>query len=264
MSDLKEELTMREQFLAKLAEEKAKAVSRAPEGTLRANLHGKSVQFYRRTKETGNNGKYLKVRESPIVRALAQKEYDRKILQSALREQELLAPLKVFYEFEMQAEAQYERISNLKRKEITPISLPPEEYAARWAAEPFTPLKMQENTQCFFSERGEAMRSKAEVIIANMLFGRGIPYRYESPLRLGGEIVFPDFTILNVRRKKELFWEHMGLMDMEDYREKNLRKITRYEMSGYFPGESLILTFETAKQPLNLKLAEKMIEKYCL
>ena len=43
--------------------------------------------------------------------------------------------------------------------------------------------------------RGEAVRSKSEVIIADHLANRGLVYRYEAPLTLGGETRFPDFTV---------------------------------------------------------------------
>lgn len=40
------------------------------------------------------------------------------------------------------------------------------------------------------------MRSKSEVIIANMLFEADIPYEYEKELSLGEDGIFiPDFTI---------------------------------------------------------------------
>ena len=44
--------------------------------------------------------------------------------------------------------------------------------------------------------KGEKVRSKSEVNIANMLHEKGIPYRYEEELQLrNGKIVSPDFTI---------------------------------------------------------------------
>lgn len=52
------------------------------------------------------------------------------------------------------------------------------------------------------------MRSKSEVIIADLLNKEGIPYRYEFPLYLKEfNTVYPDFTILNVRKRKEIYWE---------------------------------------------------------
>jgi hypothetical protein len=44
--------------------------------------------------------------------------------------------------------------------------------------------------------RNEAVRSKSEVIIANLLHGLGIDYSYEKQLRgPDGRVRYPDFTI---------------------------------------------------------------------
>lgn len=54
----------------------------------------------------------------------------------------------------------------------------------------------------------------------------------------------------------------MGKMDDESYREYALERILLYEKNGYFPGQELILTHETLKNPLNSRLIDKIIEKY--
>ena len=263
MSDLRKELELREKFLRELAENKKRALAHAPEGSLRASQHRKTVQYYRKTPEAGGNGRYLKVGERELARALAQKEYDRKVMQAAVGEQEVLEKLRAFCESKTSVEDIFSLMPENKKSLITPIELPIDEFAARWAAEPFTPLPREDNAAGFFSERGERMRSKSEVIIANKLLLHGIPYRYECPLLLNGEVVCPDFTILRLSDRTVIYWEHLGKMDDEGYRDKNIRKISRYELNGYFPGDRLILTFETGSQPLDTKIAELMIERFC-
>lgn len=109
------------------------------------------------------------------------------------------------------------------------------------------------------------MRSKTEILIANALNKHGIPYHYEKPLYLDGYgTIHPDFTVLNVRLRKEFYWEHMGLMDDVDYAEKALQRITAYEKNGYFPGTELILTHETQKYPMDSRLIDKMIRRYLM
>ena len=107
------------------------------------------------------------------------------------------------------------------------------------------------------------MRSKSEVLIANTLKKKGIPYRYECPLKLKqGEVFYPDFTILDIKERKEIYWEHFGLMDEHDYRERSFSKIAKYEANGMFMGDRLIFTFETARQPLGTTTIERLIDKY--
>src|SRR5205823_2340380 len=88
---------------------------------------------------------------------------------------------------------------------------------------------------------GFMVRSKSEVIIANMLFERDIPFRYE--LRRSapdGTFYLPDFTVTWAGRT--WFWEHWGLMEDEKYRRHQQTKKQWYEK--HFPG-TLVETFES-------------------
>lgn len=61
------------------------------------------------------------------------------------------------------------------------------------------------------------VRSKSEVIIANMLFERDIPFWYEKPLYArDGSFYLPDFTI--TWHGEEYYWEHLGLLEQDKYR----------------------------------------------
>ena len=77
-------------------------------------------------------------------------------------------------------------------------------------------------------------------------------------------VIHPDFTALNVRRRKILYWEHLGKMDDEDYANKNVNRINIYEKNGLFKGEKLILTWETSKTPLDVLLLDSVIKHYLL
>ena len=114
-----------------------------------------------------------------------------------------------------------------------------------------------------YTAKGERVRSKSEVMIADLLNKETIPYRYEYPLYLKGfDLVYPDFTVLNVKKRKEIYWEHFGMMDDSEYVEKAMKKITVYAQNGIFPGINLIVTFETRKTPLNQKMAMLVIKEY--
>lgn len=77
-------------------------------------------------------------------------------------------------------------------------------------------------------------------------------------------MIHPDFTALNVRLRRIYYWEHLGLMDNEEYREPALDRITRYERNGFFPGKNLIITHETSMYPLDTRLIESIIKSYLL
>ena len=92
-----------------------------------------------------------------------------------------------------------------------------------------------------------------------------IPYKYECPLYLeGAGIVRPDFTCLNVVRRREMVWEHLGMMDNIAYANKNTQKISHYEENGFVVGENMILTFETSGVPISTHIIRMKIEQNLL
>ena len=104
-----------------------------------------------------------------------------------------------------------------------------------------------------------------EKIIADKLYMLGIPYKYECPITLKGfGKIYPDFTILCVKKRQEYIWEHFGMMDNQEYVTKALNKIDMYEKNGYFPGHNLIISHETSLTPINTKIIDELIKVYIL
>lgn len=99
------------------------------------------------------------------------------------------------------------------------------------------------------------VRSKSEVIIANILFDRDIPFKYEVALFApDGTFYIPDFTI--TWNGEQWYWEHLGLLDREDYRHHWQTKEKWYKK--HFPGR-LITTVES---PTLSKDAKDIVDKY--
>ena len=244
--------------------QKQQALKKVPEGTLRANKHGQGVQFFHFVSNDKPSGVYIKKSNIKLARELAQKEYDQKVLKRAEKEYAILKKLNELYKNGM-AEDTYQNIALLKQHLIDPIWIPDKTYIERWQNEPYVGLGFREDSPEFYSNKGERMRSKSELMIANALNKYGIPYKYEYPLELKPHgTVYPDFTVLNIKERKEMYWEHLGLLDDYDYRERNLNKLTWYELNGFFLGDKLILSFETARNPLSTKLINMIIAKYLL
>jgi ATP-dependent DNA helicase RecQ len=108
----------------------------------------------------------------------------------------------------------------------------------------------------YSTSKGDKVRSKSEVIIANLLFQHGIKYEYEQPLEFGsGESLKPDFTIF-LSDKRKIFWEHLGMLGTETYDEIWLYKMNVYEK--YFSGQ-LVKTYEGVTiSDSTLKLIEQL------
>lgn len=138
------------------------------------------------------------------------------------------------------------------RKRITPFVIDDETYTEKWLAEPYEGLAFQEDdTTSFMTEKGERVRSKSEVMIANTLYKYGIPYKYEFPVMLNnGRTAYPDFTVLLPKKRKMVYWEHLGKMGDYDYVARNLRKLDDYKKVGIHLGVNLIVTYENSATPL--------------
>jgi len=94
----------------------------------------------------------------------------------------------------------------------------------------------------YATSKGDKVRSKSEVIIANLLFEHRIKYEYELPLvyESGEKPIEPDFTIF-LESGDKIYWEHLGMLGSETYDEIWLFKMKIYEK--YYPG-SLEKTYE--------------------
>ena len=94
----------------------------------------------------------------------------------------------------------------------------------------------------------------------------GIPYRYECPLVLGYDFtIYPDFTILKMPERKEVYLEHFGMLDDEEYFDRMLLKLNTYEKNGIYLGSNLFFTYETSVKPINTKaLNNQLREWFCL
>ena len=247
------ELLARIDRLTTIINEKKKALQDVPEGTLRINKNKNHISYYRCNSGGNKNGTYLSVGENALARALAQKAYDHKTLCAAEKELHLLLRLKKGNS-ELSTEEIYQQMSPLRQQLVTPIELPDEEYIHQWKSQPFTPKGFAVNAPEHYTSRGERVRSKSEILIADTLTDLNIPYHYEMPLRLGSITIHPDFTILHVPARKTLFLEHFGMMDDPEYANAAVSRIHLYIRHGILPGDSLIMTFETKNSPLNMEL----------
>ena len=48
-----------------------------------------------------------------------------------------------------------------------------------------------------------------------------------------------------VKSKEEIYLEHFGLLNDEEYRKDVLEKMDMYRASGIYPGKNLLFTYET-------------------
>ena len=87
------------------------------------------------------------------------------------------------------------------------------------------------------TKRGDLVRSKSEVIIANELLAQGVDrYEYEAPLALpDGKTRYPDFTVVDDDTGERYYWEHLGLLHNPDYAARWTRKLHAYREAAILP-----------------------------
>jgi ATP-dependent exoDNAse (exonuclease V) alpha subunit len=114
--------------------------------------------------------------------------------------------------------------------------------------------------------RGEAVRSKSEVIIANLLHAKNVHYGYETPLEIGGVTKYPDFTIEDDDTGISYYWEHCGMLSDPGYRARWAEKKEWYRENGILPAEegggpngTLIITVETLSGGFSSQKVDEII-----
>ena len=314
-ADLENRLTQLKEILAATE----KRLANTPQGHLRVSQKGHNPEFYHITEPGDTHGSYIPHAKLALARRLAQKDYDARLIKQL--KQEIRALQKYLSQTkggdncsvggastgrsvtdrsgspDSALTALYTKLCPARQSLVTPITLTDAQYAAQWQAVSWKGLPFAPDSPDYTTARGERVRSKSEVIIADTLARRGIPYRYEYPLELNyrrngrggtsrsdlgdtsthgadrgnsktsyrpGRTVHPDFLCLNVRTRAEFYWEHFGLMDDGDYLERTLVKLKEFAENNILPGKNLIFTMESAACPLSTRQIENLINEFLL
>ena len=240
------------------------SLKKAPEGRLRiATGHNRS-QCYHVTEKTSTSGVYLGKDDEKLIAALAQKQYDESVLKKARERLNTLLRIKAAWKGEDLGDI-YRDLHKARQPYVKPIALPDDMYLKQWTERPCSKSDYRPEELVHRTNGGEYVRSKSEALIANRLRERGIPYKYECRLVLPDSTwEWPDFTILNVRRQEELYYEHLGRLDESRYVNRNLKKIKDYQRNDIILGERLFVTFETEMRPFDIRDLDVLINKFFL
>lgn len=232
-----------------------------PGGNLRVSKSGKKIQYYYVTQKGDRHGKYIRKKDRQLAVTLAKRDYYREVLKAAKHEKEITE----YYMKEMYGmfpEDVYAEMIENRRMLVNPILLSDDEYEREWLNEEYDGNPYHPEEKVYTTKRGDMVRSKSEAMIADMYFDMGIPYRYEYPLKLyNGTVRYPDFTVLKLPERKVIYHEHMGILEDDEYRKRNLIKISDYSKTGINLGDNLIITYETEYLPFDQKTIRGMMKK---
>lgn len=252
----------RVRFLSRVLREKSAIKDLWPGKRLRISKKAKGFQYYLKEEGGKGSGRYLSAKEQKIICGIITRDYDLSVRKAAETELNMLTQ---YLSFAVSGSVNhiYEKQSVGRKQVIKPVYPSDEQCLERWEKISADPPCPYEKTGDIFTEKGEQVRSKSEVLIADALYHAGVPYHYEYPLKLHtGELFYPDFTILDLPNRKIYYWEHFGKMGDREYLNKTLIKIRTYEENGIWPGEKLLMTFESPDVSLGTKEIKNIIAEY--
>ena len=232
MQGLRNMLLQEQKHLQEIADKARMGMSVEPEGHLRISRDKNKPRYYQCI--DGNNEIYIPRSNKELPKLLAQSTYNRTVLKKV--ETRLKQIKKILQDY---TDDEIERIYTSMHKErqllVTPIEPTWNQLLMKWYEEEYQGKEFKEGIPVILTEKGERVRSKSEN---------------------------PDFTLLSRKTGKEIYWEHEGMMDDQEYARKAIQKIESYQMNDIYQADRLILTFETKQCVLNSKIIENLTARY--
>ena len=223
-----------------------------------SNSHGRQ-QYYHVDSE--KKKRYISPKNNKLISSLAQKSYDQMLLKE-LHKQETQIKKALSLLPSQNISTIYENLDPRRKSLVTPHFLTDEQYVERWLSVKYEGKPGYDDDLKYTTDRGEKVRSKSEKIIADKLYALGIPYRYEYPVHIKGYgTVYIDFVILDVKSRKEIYYEHFGKMDDPEYINRNLPKLQSYPQNNIVFGKNFIATFESTKHPFDINTLDIMLKE---
>ena len=253
------DLNARFELLSKSICEIERKIELMPEGRINVKSHSGKSYYYLDGINSGE--KYLSQNDTELIKALIQKDYLKRVLKEAKRELAAIEKIQKIYPDSL-AEDVFDKLPEGRKKYAKPINICDDAYAIKWMEAPYKRKPFKKDMPEYYTLKGERVRSKSEVIIADRLMANGIPYRYECPLQMGKKVIHPDFTILKMSDRKILYHEHCGKMGDPQYTEDMLVRAKDYNQAGIFLGDRLFYTFESETMPLDVTILDNIINQH--
>lgn len=242
-------------------EEYGKILSGLPQGRL-GTVKSNGKTYY--TRNSGSERRYLGDEKNDDVRKLKMRRFAETGIEIAEKNIVMLEAVREGY---MQVDREHVMSILPKTYQVNRMSKQPEAemiWPDLWERAEY--LK-KENFEYEMPEhitvKGEKVRSKSEVNIANMLYEKGIPYRYEERLQLrNGKLISPDFTIYVKSEGRTKILEHCGAFYKTSYVEQYAWKVRNYIASGIIPNRDVFFSYEDMDGNIDTRAIDLIMEIY--
>ena len=252
---LRRELEKRKRFLESLIPQLKKWLEDTPKWSLRISRS----RYYVVRKKNDTTG--TRTMDLNLVRILSNRQYYLKVLKRA--QIELVHITKLLKT--KQIATIYSELREERKKLVTPLEKTVSEIIVEWLKQEDVSLPIKPGKYGIKTKRGDFVRSKAEMKIADALFESNIPYKMDVEFGVDNFTSYwVDFQIINPNTGEFFYWEHMGMMNNPDYVSKNIKKLDYYASKGLYPGKNLILTFENNEYKLDERHIQRIIKDLLL
>ncbi len=253
------DLFKRKTHLEKLIKRLRETLDTYPEGNLYVKKYDyRNAQIYYR--QNGNTMYLKRSKDRKLITKLSQKKYFQTVLLEAETELKLLNKL-LKHEQERSLASVYDNFEPALKEYIKPVELSVEEQIRQFKDRIPTGQYIRTGQYVIKTTRGEYVKSMAEFIIAEALLKHGVPYIYEDRVRsIDLQNYKPDFTAINIKTGKILIWEHLGMLEKQDYLDDNNMKFESYRLMEIYPGNGMIITMSSKNKPLKQETVEYIVE----
>lgn len=230
-------------------------LSKLPEGRLyREMIRGESYYYHVMGYGKERTRKGI-TKNTRLVYQLARKEY----LMIEIKKQEESMKLISDISTKMNLQSWIDAAETVSKKFP---AMPPEVFLLgdQYESQPIHRSTMFMEGTIHRTQRGVMVRSKSELIIADMLESLGIPYQYEVDLPYDDYHLCPDFTVIRPRDGKVIFWEHFGMTHEEEYLRKMDIKMDRYRSMNIQPWNNLIISYDREDGSLDVCLIRALVD----
>ena len=265
MEDYKKKLEVQLKQLNSLIKQSNKNIAKYKDignGQIHISRCRGNWQYYYIDKALGIR-QYMGTAQEKTIRKYIQKDYELTLNKKLMELQKRLQKFVSVYDINEITDV-YDNLPEGRKKYVVPLIESDDMYIERWLEQHPGNQNTYPQKGLYQTNHGEMVRSKSEKIIADALAKYKVPYQYESMLELGYSTVYPDFVALNLRTRKTIYWEHLGMTSDIEYAVKNFKKIQDYEKYGYWQGRDLIITIESLEEPIDVKLVEEKIREFLL
>lgn len=239
-----------------------KLLASMPRGILRYTNKKNEVQFFRRRNKKDINGVYITSKDVKTPQELAQKKYLDSLIKTAENDlKKIQKAIGLIESVETEGAIEGKDLPDILAKIVTPVIVSDEDYAKEWMSQR-SPVFDAFGNPDVPTQLGFNVKSKSEGMVIDTAVYYGIPIKYEPELTLpDGSYFRPDFVILDLSDRSEIFIEHFGCIDSDAYRDEMCEKINKYARNGIVLGKNFLATFETGRVKFDRETIAGMLKE---